>query len=82
MEYTSNTLQVNFNILQHTSVYFKYTSSILQPFELDKKKYTSSLSYFDKSSKSIADFVKLDYKFDVNLKYTSSILSVYFKCTS
>ena len=30
--------------------YFKYTSSILQPVELQKKKYTSSLCYFNKRS--------------------------------
>ena len=54
--------------------YFKYTSSILQPVELQKKKYTSSLCYFDKSSTFEAHFVKLNRHFNVNLKYTLSIL--------
>ena len=31
-------------------VYFKHSSSILQPVELQKKKYTSSLYYFDKGN--------------------------------
>ena len=31
-------------------VYFKYTSSVLQPIELEKKKCTSSLCCFDKRS--------------------------------
>ena len=58
-------------------VYFKYTSSILQPVELQKKKkkkYTSSLCYFDKRSTFEAHFVKLNQYFNVNLKYASSIL--------
>ena len=63
--------------------YFKYTSSILHPVELQKKKYTSSLCYFDKRSTSEPHFVKLNEYFNANLKYTSSIytlsiLNVYF----
>ena len=55
-------------------IYFKYTSSIIQPIELYKKKYTSSLYYFNKRSAFEAHFVKLNQHFDANLKYTSSIL--------
>ena len=61
-------------------VYFKYTSSILQPTELYKKKFTSSSYYFDKRSAFEANFVKLNQHFNVTLKYTSSILSVFLKC--
>ena len=39
-KYTSSILQVN----------FKYISSILQLVKLQKKKYTSSVYYFDKRS--------------------------------
>ena len=62
LKYTSNILEA----------YFKYTSSILQHIELKKKKYTSSLSHFDKNSTFKAHFVKLGRHFNVNLKYTSS----------
>ena len=40
--------------------YFKYTSSILENVELQKKKYTSSLYYLDKRSTFEAHFVKLN----------------------
>ena len=82
-KYISNMLKVYFqsifkvyfkytwSILQ---IYFKYASSILQSGELQKKKYTSSLYYFDKRSTFEAHFVKLNQHFNVNLKYTSSIL--------
>ena len=50
LKYTSSILEA----------YFKYTSSILQPDELQKKKYTSSLYYFDKRSTFEAHFVKLN----------------------
>ena len=66
------------NILE---VYFKYTSSIFQPNELQKKKCTSSLYCFDKTSTFQAHLVKLNQYFNVNLKYTSSIHEVYLKCT-
>ena len=74
------------NIWNTFPEYIKSTSSllefkqlsILQPDELQKKKYTSSLYYFDKSSTFEAHFVKLNQHFNVNLKYTSSILKVYF----
>ena len=55
-------------------IYFKYTSSILQPIELYKKKYTSSLYYFNKRSAFEAHFLKLNQHFDANLMYTSSTL--------
>ena len=42
----------------------------LQPVELQKKKYISSLYYFDKRSTFEANFVKLNQHFNVNLKYT------------
>ena len=61
--------------------YFKYASSMLQPDELQKKKYTSSQYYFDKRSTFEVHLVKLNQHFNVNLKYTSSILKVYLKCT-
>ena len=52
-----------------------YTSNILQPIKLKKKKYTSSFYYFNKKSTFEAHFVKLNHHFiNVNLKYTSSIL--------
>ena len=57
LNYTSSILEVTWSILQ---LYFKYTSNILQPVELQKKKYTSSLHYFDKRSKFEAHFVKLN----------------------
>ena len=61
LKYTSSILEANFkytsSILQ---VYFKYTSSILQSIELQKKKYTSSMYYFDKRSTFEAHFVKLN----------------------
>ena len=50
LNYTSSILQL----------YFKYTSNVLQPVELQKKKYTSSLYYFDKRSTFEAHFVKLN----------------------
>ena len=83
MKYILSILQIYWKYtskvyLKHTSsileAYFKYTSSILQPDELQKKKYTSSLYYFDKRSTFEAHFVKLNQHFNVNLKYTSSIL--------
>ena len=74
-KYTRSILRV---YLKHTSnmhqVHFEYTSSILQPVELLRKKYTSSLYYFDKRSTFEAHFVKLNQHFNVNLKYASSIL--------
>ena len=57
LNYTSSILEVTWSILQ---LYFKYTSNILQPVELQKKKYTSSLYYFDKRSTFEAHFVKLN----------------------
>ena len=57
-------------------MYFKYTSSILQPIELYKKKHTSSLYYFDKRSTFEAHFVKLNQHFNVNLKYNSGIQKI------
>ena len=69
-------------LLKYTSSYLKYTSSILQPVELQKKKHTSSLSYFDKKSTFEAHFVKLNQSFKgklaVHFQYTLSILEVYF----
>ena len=64
-------LKYTWSILQ---IYSKYTSSILQPVELQKKKYTSSLYYFDKKSTFETHFVKLDQHFNVNLNYASSLL--------
>ena len=49
-------------------------SNILQPVELEKKKYTSSLYHFYERSTFEVHFVKLNQYFNVNLKYTSSIL--------
>ena len=49
-------------------------SNILQPVELEKKKYTSSLYHFYERSTFEVHFVKLDQDFNVNLKYISSIL--------
>ena len=54
-------------------IYFQYTLSILQLIEIEKKKYTSSLYYFDKRSTFEAHFVKLNQHFNVNLKYTLNI---------
>ena len=57
-------------------LYFKY-----QPVEIQKKKYTSSLCYFNKRSTFEAHFVKLNRYFNINVKYfkyTLSILKVYF----
>ena len=82
-KYTLSILQIYWKYtskeyLKHTSnilqVYLKYTSSIFQPDELQKKKYTSILYYFDKRSTFEAHFVKLNQHFNVNLKYASSIL--------
>ena len=42
---------------------FKYTSSILQPVESQKKKYTSNLCYFNKGSTFEAHLVKLNQYF-------------------
>ena len=56
-----------------SKVYLKHTPLIIQPDQLQKKKYTSSLCYFNKSTFE-AHFVKLNQHFNVNLKYTSSIL--------
>ena len=79
VKYTLSILQIYW---KYTSkVYLKYTSSILQPVELQKKKCTSSLCYFNKRSTFEAHFVKLNQYFNVNLKYISSILYVYLKCT-
>ena len=55
MKHTSNILQV----------YFEYISNIIQPTELEKKKYTSSLYYFDKRSTFETHFVKLNQHFNV-----------------
>ena len=60
LNYTSSILEVTWSILQ---LYFKYTSNILQPVELQKKKYTSSLYYFDKRSTFEGRFVKLNQYF-------------------
>ena len=46
-----------------SKVYLKYTSSMLQPVELQKKKYNSSLYHFDKRSTFEAHFVKLNQYF-------------------
>ena len=71
LKYTSNILETYF---KYTSSYLKYTSSILQPVELQKKKYASSLYYFDKRNTFEAHFVKLNQHFycklEVNFKYT------------
>ena len=64
--YTSNIIQL----------YFQYTLSIFQPIELNKKRYNSSLYYFNKRSTFEAHFVKLNQHFNVLLEYTSSILQV------
>ena len=64
--YTSNIIQS----------YFQYTLSIFQPIELNKKRYNSSLYYFNKRSTFEAHFVKLNQHFNVLLEYTSSILQV------
>ena len=60
LKHTSNILQITWSLLQ---VHFKYTSSILHPVELQKKKYTLSLLYFDKGSTFEAHFVKLNQYF-------------------
>ena len=60
LKYTSNILETYF---KYTSSYLKYTSSILQPVELQKKKYTSSLYYFDKRNTFEAHFVNLNQNF-------------------
>ena len=49
-------------------------SNILQPVELEKKKYTSSLYHFYERSTFEVHFEKLDQDIDVNLKDTSSAL--------
>ena len=76
VKYTLSILQIYWKYtskayLKYTSsilkAYFKYTSSILQPVELQKKKYTSSLCYFNKRSTFEAHFVKLNQYFNVNL---------------
>ena len=56
--------------------YFKYTLSILQVYFnlLNYRRRSSSLYYFNKRSTFEAHFVKLNQHFNVNLKYTSSIL--------
>ena len=61
-------------VLICSAVYLKYTSSILQPIELEKKKYASSLNYFDKRSTFEAHFLKSNQHFNINLKYNSSIV--------
>ena len=66
--YTSNIIQS----------YFQYTLSIFQPIELNKKRYNSSLYYFNKRSTFEAHFVKLNQHFNVLLEYTSSILQVLY----
>ena len=49
LKYTSSILKAYFKYASSIfQVYFKHTSSILQPVELQKKKYTSSLYYFNK----------------------------------
>ena len=73
-KYTSNTLEVYFQsifevhfkytwtILQvyfKYQLYIKYTSSILQPVELKKKNYTSSLYCFNKRGKFEADLCEM-----------------------
>ena len=60
LKYTSNILETYF---KYTSSYLKYTSSILQPAELQKKKYASSLYYFDKRNTFEAHFVNLNQNF-------------------
>ena len=63
LKYTSSVLEA----------YLKHTLSILQPAELQKKKYSSSLYYFDKKSTFEAHFGKLNQHFNVNLKCTLSL---------
>ena len=58
--YTSCYLKDTFSIFQ---IYFKYASRILQPVELQKKNYTSSLSYFDKRTTFEVHFAKLNQYF-------------------
>ena len=48
------------NFLAEPLSVFKYTSSLLQPIELKKEKYTLSLYYFFKRSTSEAHVVKLN----------------------
>ena len=47
--------------MKHTSSI--YTSGVLQPVELQKKKYTSSLYYFNKRNTFEAHFMKLNQYF-------------------
>ena len=46
---------------------------MLQPIELEKKKYIASLCYFYKRSTFEVHFVKLNRDINVNLKDTSSV---------
>ena len=87
MEYinASNILEVYFQSI--FELYFKYTSSIVEPIELYFKNYTSSLYYFDRKSTFEARFVKLNHHLNLDLKHSFGVLSsiilyVYFKCTS
>ena len=58
-------------------IYFKYTLSILQPIELQKRQCTSSLCCFDKRSTFEAHFVKLNQHINIyKLKHTSSIYAL------
>ena len=66
---TSNVLKLYFQSI--FEVYLKYTSSILQPIELNKKKKKKEKGYTFE-----AHFVKLNHRFIVDLKYTSSILYI------
>ena len=56
----------------------QYISSILQPIELKKKKYTSNLYYFDKRSTFDVHLVKLNHHFTCILCIVARILQVYF----
>ena len=71
MEYTLSICQIYCKYI--SKVYLKYTLSILQPIELEKKKYIARLCYFYKRSTFEVHFVKLNQDINVNLKDTSSV---------
>ena len=60
LKYNSSILEACF---KYASSYLKYTSSLLQRVQFQKKKYFSSLYYLDKRSKFEAHFVKLNHCF-------------------
>ena len=60
LNYTSSILEVTWSVLQE---YVKYTSNILHPVELQKKKYTWGLYYFDSRSTFEGHFVKSNQYF-------------------